>query len=124
MFFLTYLTYLVLTSPKVLIKLQHYGIKNSTRKWIKDFLSARSQRVVLDGQSSNDAPVTSGVLQGTFIGPLLFWLSFRNRDRCRTKTGTNHNPDPNRYRIHCPDPIARIHEALSDPNAKTQDLLS
>jgi len=40
-------------------------------------------------------------------------LSFRNQDRRRTKTGTNHNPDPNRYRIRCPDPIARIHEALS-----------
>ena len=40
-------------------------------------------------------------------------LSFRNRDRRRTKTGTNQNPYPNRYRIRCPDPIARIHEALS-----------
>jgi len=39
-------------------------------------------------------------------------LSFRYRDRRRTKTSNNHNPDPNRHRIRCPDPIARIHEAL------------
>ena len=46
------------------------------------------------------------------------WLWFRNRDRRRTKTGTNHNPDPNRYRIRCPDPIARIHEALTAGRCK------
>ena len=33
----------------------------------------------------------------------------------KTKTNTNPNPDPNRYRIRCPDPNARIQEALSSP---------
>ena len=43
-----------------------------TLGWISNFLSARSQRVVLDGASYDSAPVVSSVPQGTALRPRLF----------------------------------------------------
>ena len=39
-----------------------------------DFLSGRSQRIVLEGASSDSEPVVSGIPQGTVLGPVLFLL--------------------------------------------------
>ena len=56
----------------LLHKLHHYGIRGKTNRWIKSFLSERTQSVVVDGESSPSVDVQSGVPQGSVIGPCLF----------------------------------------------------
>ena len=46
---------------RLLYKLDYYGIRRSTHKWITSWLSEHSQKVVLDGQASDPVPVLSGV---------------------------------------------------------------
>ena len=62
----------VVPHQRLLHKLDHYGIRGTTLNWIQNFLTNRTQKVVVDGSSSESARVRSGVPQGTLLGPLLF----------------------------------------------------
>ena len=59
---------------RLIHKINHYGIRGSTCKWIANFLHNRNQEVIIDGTTSSSTPVHSGVPQGTVLGPLLFLL--------------------------------------------------
>ena len=58
-------------------KCKLYGIEYYTLRWIQGFLSDRIQQVNVNGTNSEWANITSGIPQGSVLGPILFIL-YRN----------------------------------------------
>ena len=59
---------------KLIQKTNNIGVNSQVVKWISSFLSNRTQEVAVDGFHSNHCSVTSGVPQGSVIGPSLFLI--------------------------------------------------
>ena len=59
---------------RLLKNLWGYGIREKVHIWIKEFLTDRSQKVVIEGKSSDSANISSGIPQGGVLGPILFLI--------------------------------------------------
>ena len=58
----------------LLYKLSKLGIGGKLLNWIKNFITLRYQKVIVDNKLSDPVKVKSGIPQGTVLGPILFLI--------------------------------------------------
>ena len=65
-------TFDLVLHDRLLMKIANSGVNSRVIAWVREFLLGRMQVVNIEGQLSEEVRVTSGVLQGSVRGPLLF----------------------------------------------------
>ena len=66
---------------RLIEKVKSLGIGRNLAAWIENWLTKREQRVVLNGSQSKWATISSGVPQGSVLGPLLFLIYVNDMEK-------------------------------------------
>jgi Reverse transcriptase (RNA-dependent DNA polymerase) len=71
---------------RLLKKMEAQGITGDLLRWIRNWLTHRRQRVVINGEFSQWNSVASGVPQGSILGPILFLIYINELEQNLTNT--------------------------------------
>ena len=72
----------------ILQKLGTYNVRGTELAWFRNYLHSRTQVVTVENEQSERGQITSGVPQGSIIGPLLFVLLMNDLPDCLTTCKT------------------------------------
>ena len=98
---------------RLLRKLRIYGLSEQIIKWVEDFLSDRSQKVSVNNSESRDRPVTSGIPQGSVLGPILFVIYINDVPECVNASTYIFADDTKIYKeISCEDVVSGLQADL------------
>jgi len=97
------------------MKTANSSVDSRVVAWVREFLLGRMQRVRVGGQLSEEVTVTSGVPQGSVLGPLLF-LAYVN-DIWRNTLSTT------RTRLFADDCVIYIKNINNEDTEKLQKAL-
>ena len=64
----------VVPKERLLAKMNSIGVRGKVLGWVREWLTGRTQKVVLNGKESEMGDVRSGVVQGSSLGPTLFLI--------------------------------------------------
>ena len=96
----------------IVYKLQEIGIGGSVLNILQEYLTKRSQTVMVDGQASQRVDVVSGVPQGSVLGPLMYNIYTRDLTDIFENTFFAYADDSNLVAV-IPSPKDRLAVALS-----------
>ena len=77
----------------LLKKLEYYGVRGLLRDWFQSYLKNRKQFVSISNSTSNTNEITTGVPQGSGLGPQLFLLYINDLHRSVKYSKTYHSAD-------------------------------
>ena len=77
----------------LLSKLEHYGVRGISIEWFKSYLKHRRQYVSLENNSSSTKYISTGVPQGSVLGPLLFLIYINDLHKCLKHSKAYHFAD-------------------------------
>ena len=98
----------------IIFKLTQNRISGSLLKLLRDFLKERRKRVVFNGQASTWTNITSGVPQGSILGPILFLLYINDLSEGLSTNAKLFADDTSLFTV--------IHDSQTSVNALSKDL--
>ena len=85
----------------LLFKLCSIGVSESSLQWFKDYLQNRQICTAVDGERSSLLPVSSGVPQGSVLGPMLFVVFFADLPAAFSSSSALYADDTLAYNSSC-----------------------